>query len=206
MKGHPKKNHNYVLGSDISGGTGNDYSTCEIICVETLEQVLEYKVNNLAPPEFYPVLENLGREYNEAYLVVESNQHGLSVLSLLKTSYPILRIYKEYKNRRINNIIQAVTDFGFRTTAITKPFIIGLLQKYLIEYYIIYGLNTQEQLLEYTETETGRMEGPEDDLVIALALTCIGVQKEQRRLATRVTHEAVDQFIGQIRWKLVNES
>lgn len=183
LKPHPIKGLHYVIGSDVSGGTGNDYSCMQIVCVETAEQVAEYRINTMKPPPFAEVLIDFGLQFNTAYLVVESNQHGLSVLSILKDKYPTGRIYREIRYQKVNSILRAISNYGFKTTATSKPFVIGLLMQYLQGPMTIHGIQTETELHEFTETETGKLGGPSDDLVIALACACVGLQKEQKLYA-----------------------
>ena len=183
LKDHPMKVAHYVLGSDTAGGTGRDYSTIQIFCVETGEQVLEYRTNTKKPPEFANVVVYFGLKYNTAYIVVESNQHGLSVLSVIREQYTSGRIYKEVRYQKVNSILRPIINYGLKMTAVSKPFIVGLIQKYLRDVLTIYGIQTATELQEFTETESGKLEGPVDDLVIGVGCACVGLQKETQRLA-----------------------
>jgi hypothetical protein len=177
---HPQRDCHYVFGVDVAGGTKRDNSTIQGLCLETNEQVLAYATNTLAPPSFASVLLELGRMYNNAFLVVESNQHGLSVLDILKQSgYPYERIYKTYPSAHR-------VEYGFKTTATSKYKLIGVLQRVLPELKL-YDTPTVEELRGFGETSLdtlGNVSAEHDDRVIALALACVGLQREQTKLDT----------------------
>lgn len=188
LVGHPKSDLHYVFGIDVAGGTGRDYSVVEGLCVETGEQVLSFRTNTTAPPVFAQALIELGRQYNMAYLVPESNQHGLSVISILREQEPYStcahRIYKSAVRKSMLSPTQIVpVTYGFKTTTATKFSLIGTLQKTLPE-LTLHSEVTVEELKGFGETDLGTLgnvEGAHDDHVIALALACVGLLKERAR-------------------------
>lgn len=188
---HPNKDLHYVFGIDVSGGTGNDYSVIEGLCVETLEEVASYQTNTLAPPQFAKVVSELGALYNIAFLVPEANQHGLSLISCLKEAEPyssnLHRIYKgRVQKGGTQSSIPILKDrgYGFWTTPTTKYPLIGLLRKILPQ-LTLYSSITVDELRGFGETDLGvlgNLEAEHDDHVLALALACEGLLKEQLHL------------------------
>ena len=183
---HPVKEYHYIFGVDSSGGTGNDFSVIEGLCLETREQVLSYSTNILAPPAFAEVICDLGAKYNNAFVVPESNQHGLSVIDILKNREPYASnkslIYKMApRNIRTPSSVQSLQLYGFRTNATSKYKLIGNLLKLLPELNL-YHIPTVDELRSFGETETGELcnlSGDHDDHVMALALACEGMLKLQ---------------------------
>lgn len=170
LSSHPKANMHYAFGIDVAGGTGGDYSTIQGLCLETGEQVLVYSTNVLPPPTFARVVKQLGEEYN-AFLVPESNQHGLSVLDVLRVEgYPLSLIYKDPKSRG---------ERGFKTTLQSKYKLVGILQR-MLPTLTLYDLGTVDELRGFGETDLdtlGNLYAEHDDRVIALALACVGLQR-----------------------------
>lgn len=185
LNGHPHKDYTYTIGADVSGGTGNDYSAAQIICVETSEQVGMYRTNTLPPPNFATVLAQIGKAFNNAFLVPESNQHGLSVIACLRDTPPYddlpHKIYRQRARTPSQNRLTAIQNWGFTQTAKTKYQLIGLLQQTLPSLKL-YCPITVTELQGFGELEGGKLgalsESSHDDTVIALALACEGMIRE----------------------------
>src|SRR3546814_13829007 len=58
-----------------------------------LEQVAEYDNNKIAPDDFAFVVKDLAERYNQAFIVPESNNHGVAMLAYLDDIYPMHLIY-----------------------------------------------------------------------------------------------------------------
>lgn len=191
LEGHPKPGHHYVAGVDVSGGTGNDYSTIEILCHETMEEVLSYRINTLDPPKFAGLAAQLLQPYNLPYLVPEQNQHGISFISCIKDLEPYTtNRYRIYVTKAPN---KAAPTYGFKTTGQTKYPLIGNLIRMLPE-LTLYSDELVDELHGFGEDDkTGKLtnvEGTNDDRVIALALACEGVRRERLRHGPFAVEEA----------------
>lgn len=118
----PEKGGLYVAGVDTSEGVeGGDYSTMTIWDRVTGEEVAFFR-GLVAPDKFGDLLNKWGRIYNNALMVVEVNNHGLTTLTILKQLlYPSLyfrrsqfeTIGTEYSNK-----------LGWKTTKLTRPLLI----------------------------------------------------------------------------------
>jgi hypothetical protein len=98
----PIKDHNYVMTVDVSKGRGQDYSTFNMIdiSVRPFKQVAVYR-NNMISPILYPnIIYKYGKLYNEAYVIVESNDQGSVVVNGLY--YDL-----EYENLHMESMIRA---------------------------------------------------------------------------------------------------
>lgn len=74
--------HNYIMTVDVSKGRGQDYSTFTIIDISNkpFEQVAVYRCNTISPLLFPDIIYKYAKVYNDAYVVVESNDQGSMVL------------------------------------------------------------------------------------------------------------------------------
>jgi len=174
LDGHPNPDYHYVLGADPSGGTGNDDAGIQVFCIETFEQVLEWKDKWTDPVSFAYKIKDLGFEFNQAYLVVESNNHGHAVVPILMCVYPRMQIFKRSTPTRSTKML-----YGWNNSNLTKPEMEGLLQEMLNEGLIIHGQATYDELIAYSETHTGQTGGDSDNLVIAFGLGCMGLRKKE---------------------------
>jgi hypothetical protein len=77
----PQAGHEYVMMVDVAKGRGQDYSTFNIIDVTTqpFEQVAVYRDNTLSPMLFPDIIYKYAKTFNEAYVVIESNDQGAVV-------------------------------------------------------------------------------------------------------------------------------
>lgn len=173
---HPVRGKTYVIGADPSGGTGHDDAAVHIFCLDTLEQVLEFHNNTTDPVDFGHFLCQVGKEYNDAFIVCESNNHGIATHSILLKYYLRTKIYK----RRIPT--KGTPLYGFQTTESSKKALIGAIKECLDLGIELYGNDTKKEMETFEETPEGKVGGPSDNLVIALGLACIGIQKWYRHV------------------------
>lgn len=171
LVGHPISDHIYSVGADVAAGVERDYSVVEVVDLTDMEQVAEWRSNKIGPDIFGHKIAYLGRRYNEALLAVESNNHGIVTINeLLKgnNGRPIYPTGKIVRGLRTDTLM----DYGLRTTAQTKPLMIGKLRKLLLKLLKIHSPALHSELSTFVETENGSLEAQEgcfDDCVMALA-------------------------------------
>jgi len=184
------KNHRhderFVIGADVALGVGQDYSTA-IVMNSDREVVATYKNNRIDPTRFGELLFYLGRMYNHALLVVESNSLGVAPLAKIKgMRYPNL-----YYQTNLAKMTDEEGDRpGFKTTVSTKPAIIANLKNAVKERDVTFNdVQIIKEMKGYILTDAGKMEamsGENDDMVMAMAITLEGYRTHQHRLtATR---------------------
>ena len=192
---HPMPNNHYVLGADVSGGVGGDYSVVEILCLEDKRQVGEYVDNNVSPDAFADILVWLGKMYNNAWVNVETNNHGGVTITELLPKYPRNLIFAS------NTLSSAVYGVGTQTTRSSKLSVIGLLRKNLAEGFVIVSDYLRGELSSFVELPvsdiSSRLQasaGTHDDAVMALGMANIA----------RVNYEAYLAYQGKGVVKVVN--
>ena len=99
---HPQEGHNYIMFVDVSRGRGQDYSTFTIIDISCnpFAQVCTYRDNMISPLLFPDLLYKYATHYNEAHVVVESNDAGQVVCNGLY--YDL-----EYENVFVESMVKA---------------------------------------------------------------------------------------------------
>lgn len=115
----PEAAKRYVVIADSAEGTGNDESAITIIDVgvKPMKVVLTYANNKIKPIDFAQLIHTLGRRYNDAYLLVESNSIGNLVCN---------ELWNKFENEGLlttddkGNIIFSGVKYGIRTTSKTK--------------------------------------------------------------------------------------
>ena len=89
----PQKGHDYVMTVDVARGVNKDYSAFVVIDISEFPHcvVAKYRNNEIKPMLFPSIIEEVGRNYNEAFVMCEVNDIGDQVASIL--NYDM-----EYKN------------------------------------------------------------------------------------------------------------
>lgn len=168
---HPDPNLHYSLGADPAGGTGHDNAGMVVFCIETGEQVFELSNNSINPIRFAELICAVGKEFNEAFVVCESNNHGAAVIPYLRDNYPKDKIYKRKFATRTTPPI-----YGWNNNELNKHAMVGLMQEDL-DQIILYGSQTVKEMQSFEETADGKMLAAHDDLVIATGLAMMGLRR-----------------------------
>ena len=173
----PQPGREYLAVADVARGDGSDYSVCQILDLETMEQVAEYQ-GKITPDRFAPLLYSMASEYNEALLVIENNSFGIGVLSRLeeldyKNIYYSVRSTHEYVDQATAEAIGGLA--GFTMSMKTRPLVIAKLEEFVRNKLITINskrlANEVKTFIWYNGRPQG-MRGYNDDLVIAMAIGC----------------------------------
>lgn len=93
----PREKHDYVMTVDVAKGRGQDYSTFTMIdiSVRPFRQVAVYRNNTISPILFPNIIYKYAKVYNEAYVVVESNDAGQVVCNGLYHDFEYENLHAE---------------------------------------------------------------------------------------------------------------
>jgi len=75
----------YVMGVDVGGGVGGDYSTLCVVSVSTMQPVFSERSNSVTPQQWAHRVIQVASRYNNALVLAESNNHGHALLLELQT-------------------------------------------------------------------------------------------------------------------------
>ncbi len=167
---YPEKDVFYVMGGDVAEGLiSGDYS-CLAILDEKLDLCASW-YGHIAPDLFGDEAIKLAKMYNDAYIGIESNNHGLTTLKAI--------VNKEYWNvyyqKNYDKIADVITKkLGWNTNKRTKPLMINKLAEFIREMYLgIYWDTLISELFTYVIGDDGitnAQQGSHDDTVMALAI------------------------------------
>ncbi len=79
----PKNNHQYIAMCDFGEGVGLDYNTVQVMDITggvPWQQVAAYEDNDTSPSEMPYIIERIGKFYNDALVIGETNSIGLGIL------------------------------------------------------------------------------------------------------------------------------
>jgi hypothetical protein len=175
----PIPGHLYIATVDCAEGVEADYSTINVIdATQTpYRQVAKYR-NNKLPLLFFPtVIYSVGKKYNEAFALIETNNIGQQVVDILHYDLEYENIYKlehhHIKGQSISAGFRRSTSFGIKTTKTVKK--IGCANlKTLVENdkLIINDFDTIAEMNTFSRVRDSYAaeEGNNDDLVMGLVL------------------------------------
>ena len=176
----PQKDHNYLITVDVARGLGNDYSAFIVFDITKFPYniVAKYRNNEIKPMLFPSIIEDVAKGYNNAYLLIEVNDIGDQVASILNYDLEYENILMASMRGRNGQVVGTgfsgkKTQLGVRTTAAVKKLGCSNLKtlleddKILVrDYEIISELTTFSQKHNSFEAE----EGCNDDLAMCLVL------------------------------------
>jgi hypothetical protein len=166
----PKRGESYVIGADIAEGLiKGDASSAMVVNHRTGKQVAEW-TGKADADEMGVILMALGKRYNNAWLVVERNNHGLTTITVIVNSdYPY--IYAEMvpeppgKPRK---------RYGWLTNNATRPLILdNLVREVREDTHGIVSKELIEEMMSFKIQDNGKMEadvGRHDDRVLAFSI------------------------------------
>lgn len=101
----PQKGNNYVMVVDTAKGVGGDYSAFTVIDISTLPYrlVCKYRNNQVSPMLYPAIIQKIGRDYNEAYVLIEINSSE-QVATILHDDYEyenIIFVNRSAKNGQV---------------------------------------------------------------------------------------------------------
>lgn len=175
----PQPGRLYICTVDCAEGVEQDYSTINVLDVteSPYKQVAKYR-NNKIPLLFFPtVIYSIAQRYNEAFVLIETNNVGQQVVDILHYDLEYENIYKiqshNIKGQSISGGFKRNASFGIKTTKTVKK--IGCANlKTLVEsdkliipdFDTIAEMNTFVRIKDSYAAE----EGNNDDLVMGLVL------------------------------------
>lgn len=193
----PLKDFKYVIGVDASEGRGGDNAVIEVLNAHTGEQVAEFASNYIPPDKLAYLAITLGKHYNNALIVPESNNHGHAVIQILKPRY-----YNLYRRKVIDRITNETHEIiGWNTSGLNKPLLVDNLEEAVREQTT--KINSEDLLKEmkiFVQTDEPNKHGygaegsGKDDRVMAYSFAIQGIreiptQKKPETLAEKKLRE-----------------
>jgi hypothetical protein len=158
----PIKGKTYLVAVDpAGGGSEGDYSAAQVLELETGLQCAEF-AGHMGGLELARRVTELAAEYNNAWLVVERNNHGSGVLALIEAVCGYGRIYRQGGQA------------GWLTTSMSRPAALGRLDAALVERPECFQsrklLAECRSFVRLPNGGSGARPGTHDDRVMAMAI------------------------------------
>ena len=175
----PKPGRLYICTVDCAEGVGLDYQSINVIDVSEVpyKQVAKYR-NNKLPLLFFPtIIYSLANRYNEAFVLIETNNVGQQVVDILHYDLEYENVYKidhhHIKGQTISGGFRKASSFGIKTTKTVKKIgcanlktLIESDKLLIVDFDTIAELNTFVRVRDSYQAE----EGNNDDLAMGLVL------------------------------------
>ena len=172
--------HNYLLTVDVARGLGNDYSAFVVFDITNFpyQVVAKYRNNEIKPMLFPNIIQQTAKNYNDAWVLVEVNDIGEQVASILHYDLEYENMLMAAMRGRAGQVVGhgfsgKKSQMGVRTTAQVKKLGCSNLKTLLeddkiitTDYDIISELTTFAQKHNSFEAE----EGCNDDLAMCLVI------------------------------------
>ena len=177
----PQPGHRYVVGADVAEGLEHgDYSCAVVIDRDTGRQVAEWW-GHIDPDLFGEQCVYLATWYNEAWLGIEVNNHGLTAnKAAARKNYRRLFL-RETKLDHMDYDIEPTDKLGWRTDTVTRPIMCDDLAKAVREKsFKPMSAGLVSEMWTFIRDKNGKpraRDGCYDDRVLAAA---IAIQMHQR--------------------------
>lgn len=163
----PQAGESYAIGVDTSGGVGGDNAVIYVINKRTMQPAAIWRSNLVPPTGQAEMAVNLGTSYNNALVLVESNNYGHVVIN-------------EMKHQGYHKLWKDDSGGDWTTTVKTKTEMFERLKDHIQKCVIRQVDNiTYSELRAITITERGLIQLPEQmsthadsAVAMALAYTC----------------------------------
>jgi len=175
---NPDKNKIYFLMADVARGQGSDYSAFTVVSGNEApyKVVASYRNNTISPFAFPNVIKKVGEMYNNAYVLVETNDIGSQISAILYNDLDYENLLMTKIMGRKGQILSqgfanGKSEMGLRTTAQTKKLGCAIF-KTLVEQDKI--LINDERIIQEMMTFVSRSntfkadDGHHDDMIMTL--------------------------------------
>ena len=176
----PKEDHEYLITVDVARGMGNDYSAFIIFDITQFPYrvVGKYRNNEIKPMLFPSIIEDVAKAYNQAWLLIEVNDIGDQVASIMHFDLEYDNVLMCAMRGRAGQVVGTgfsgkKSQLGVRMTSAVKKLGCSNLKTLLeddklltVDYDIIAELTTFSQKHNSFEAE----DGCNDDLAMCLVI------------------------------------
>jgi hypothetical protein len=174
----PNKDKIYFLMADVARGQGSDYSAFTVVSGNEApyKVVASYRNNTVSPFAFPNIIKKVGEMYNNAYVLVETNDIGSQISAILYNDLDYENLLMTKIMGRKGQILSqgfanGKSEMGLRTTAQTKKLGCAIF-KTLVEQDKI--LINDERIIQEMMTFVSRSntfkadDGHHDDMIMTL--------------------------------------
>ena len=165
----PSPDDRYCIGVDVSAGIGRDWSVIYVLSKKTYQPVLIYRSNEVSPVYLAERIMDFATEYNNALVLVESNNYGNVVLNEL-SHLGYRNLWKEDGKDWITTIKSKTAMFENLKNLIQNGYI-QMLDNIVYSELRAITLDDKGQII------LSNQNGAHSDSAVALALAYMAIEK-----------------------------
>ncbi|MCT2196191.1 terminase family protein [Paenibacillus sp. p3-SID1389] len=172
----PKPKQRMFAGVDVASGSGNDYSTVSVFGADG-QQYASFCRNDIPVYKFAEIVRAIGLFFNYAFLVIERNGFGTSVLERLREGeIPYLNLFKHRHFDKGKTRLQ----LGWSSNAVTKNKAVTdakeMFECQLVQVNCRETLKQMQTFVDKDGKAENKSRTQHDDLVISLMLAIQGIK------------------------------
>ncbi len=191
----PEEDNCYVIGVDVAAGVNKDYSVITVASAIDNQIVYVYRSNKISPSGFSDIVYKVACKYNDAFTLIESNNHGHLILDRLKM-YGYTNLWCDARRR------------DWVTSLHSKVKIYEILREYIHNQMIlkmpdVMLLELRSLIVEKVAPEAPR--GMHDDMAMSLALCYRALRDIPAKQIRSQKMSLMDQLISKQRKKRITE-
>ncbi|WP_233277812.1 DNA packaging protein [Paenibacillus durus] len=172
----PKQKQRMFAGVDVASGSGNDYSTMSVFGADGQQYASFYR-NDIPVYKFAEIVREIGLFFNYAFIVIERNGFGTSVLERLREGeMPYLNLFKHRHFDKGKTRLQ----LGWSSNTVTKNKAVTdakeMFECQLIKIECKETLKQMQTFIEKDNKMENKSRSNHDDLVISFMLSIQGIK------------------------------
>lgn len=166
----PQKGDVYAIGVDVSAGVGQDYSVIYVMSKKSHQVCSTYRSNEVSPAYLAQKIVDIATWYNNALVLVESNNYGNVVLNEMH-HLGYHKIYKDEKGRDWITTLKSKTQMFENMKNMIQGGYITLIDNILYSELRAITVNDRGHI------ELKYVDGAHSDNSVAFALSLMALQK-----------------------------
>lgn len=172
----PKHKQRMFAGVDVASGSGNDYSTMSVFDAGGQQYVSFYR-NDIPVYKFAEIVREIGLFFNYAFIVIERNGFGTSILERLREGdNPYLNLFKHRHFDKGKTRLQ----LGWSSNSVTKNRAVTdakeMFECQLVQIDCKETLKQMQTFIEKDNKMENKSRSNHDDLVISFMLAIQGIK------------------------------
>ena len=182
----------YCIGIDTAEGLEHGDNSVAVILKRDVPPIVSaILIGKIDPDTFGTHSIILAEEYNDAWLVIETNNHGFAVISIVRAAgYGNMYSEKTFDKWGLKES----RKWGWNTNLLTRPILVDAIAQAVRDNALeIYDIETIDEMSTFIINEKGRAEaqaGCKDDRVMALGLALQGhIRCPQYEKPVKIAHD-----------------
>jgi hypothetical protein len=200
-------NYQYVIGVDVAGGLGKDFSAITIFDPINFKVVGSFASNKIDTNDYELLIQELVSVYfRNSLLCIERNSYGLVIIQRLVKSDIVDKLYYNVKDKSDTAVIKDIKsqsfstslaehiEYGINTTVSSRNIMMELLRYYIInnpDLFVDENITGEIRTLQYNKGKIEHGPGCHDDRLMSLLMALFAINQNDNYSRFRRTEDQV---------------